>query len=52
VQPHAAYIRVEYTPGQVAPGMACSLQVKLSASHLGKAPCPVGVLVFIFDFDL
>jgi len=35
VQPHAAYIRVEYTPGQVAPGMACSLQVKLSASHLG-----------------
>jgi hypothetical protein len=37
VQPHAAYIRVEYTPGQVAPGMACSLQVKLSASHLGMA---------------
>lgn len=38
VQPHAAYIRVEYTPGQVAPGMACALQVKLSASHLGTAP--------------
>jgi hypothetical protein len=38
VQPHAAYIRVEYTPGQVAPGMACSLQVKLSASHLGTTP--------------
>ncbi len=38
VQPHAAYIRVEYTPGQVAPGMACSLQVKLSASHLGTFP--------------
>jgi hypothetical protein len=40
VQPHAAYIRVEYTPGQVAPGMACSLQVKLSASHLGTSPLP------------
>lgn len=38
VQPHAASVRVEYTPGQVAPGMACSLQVKLSASHLGTFP--------------
>jgi hypothetical protein len=51
VQPHAAYIRVEYTPGQVAPGMACCLQVKLSASHLGTKPslCSVRARVCLFN---